>query len=192
VACPEEAPGARGPGAFSFSGRPWTPALLRRLYVLFFIELQTRRVHLAGITGNPDGRWVAQQARNLVIERSAHRWRYLIHDRDAKFALAFDRVFQFGGSRGPADPDPRPESERPRGALRGQRPPRVSRLGRDRRSPPARARIADLRRALQSPPAASGTRPAPAGAAPPAHESRRSPAACASSARSTRRSYPRI
>ena len=72
-------------------------ALLRRLYVLFFIELQTRRVHLAGITGNPDGRWVAQQARNSVIEGSARRWRFLIHDRDAKFALAFDRVF---GSEG--------------------------------------------------------------------------------------------
>jgi putative transposase len=42
-------------------------ALLRRYYVLFFIELQTRRVHLAGTTSNPDSRWVAQQARNLRI-----------------------------------------------------------------------------------------------------------------------------
>src|SRR2546425_1061428 len=57
----EHDPGDSGPR------RPW----LRRLYVLFFIELQTRRVHLAGITGNPDGRWVAQQARNLVIEEPA-------------------------------------------------------------------------------------------------------------------------
>jgi putative transposase len=41
---------------------------LKRFYVLFFIELASRRVHLAGITTNPDGRWVTQQARNLLME----------------------------------------------------------------------------------------------------------------------------
>ena len=40
---------------------------LRRLYALFFIELGTRRVHLAGVTANPDGGWVAQRARNLML-----------------------------------------------------------------------------------------------------------------------------
>ena len=48
-------------------------ALLRRYYVLFFIELQTRRVHLAGATANPDGRWVDRQARNLSLTASARR-----------------------------------------------------------------------------------------------------------------------
>jgi putative transposase len=43
---------------------------LRRIYVLFFIELGTRRVHLAGSTSRPSGIWVAQQARNLAIERA--------------------------------------------------------------------------------------------------------------------------
>jgi transposase InsO family protein len=72
---------------------------LRRYYVLFFIELHTRRVRLAGVTHNPSGSWVTQQARNLVIdvggrERSA---RFLIHDRDTKFSAGFDEVFRTEG-----------------------------------------------------------------------------------------------
>jgi putative transposase len=72
---------------------------LRRLYVLFFIELDTRRVHLAGVTANPDGAWVAQQARNLllVLHDRGRRVRFLVRDRDAKFCRAFDDVF---GSQG--------------------------------------------------------------------------------------------
>lgn len=67
----------------------------RRLYVLFFIELQSRRVHLAGVTANPDGGWVAQQARNLFLAREdpSSPWRFLIHDRDAKYSASFDEVF---------------------------------------------------------------------------------------------------
>ena len=41
---------------------------LKTIYVLFFIELSTRRVHLAGVTAHPDSAWVTQQARNLAIE----------------------------------------------------------------------------------------------------------------------------
>ena len=55
---------------------------LRRLYVLFFIQLHNRRVHLAGVTANPTGAWVAQQARNLLatLESDATAVRFLIHD----------------------------------------------------------------------------------------------------------------
>ncbi len=68
--------------------------LLRRVYVLFFIELGTRRVRLAGATRSPNGVWVAQQARNLAIDGVLHRFSFLIRDRDAKFTSAFDTVFQ--------------------------------------------------------------------------------------------------
>src|SRR5215207_2716997 len=73
---------------------------LRRLYVLFFIEHGTRRVHLAGVTGNPDGAWVTQQARNLllVLEKRGRRVRFLLHDRDAKFSRSFDDVFRSEGA----------------------------------------------------------------------------------------------
>ena len=71
---------------------------LKRFYVFFFIELATRRVHLAGITTNPDGRWVTQQARNLLMQLDDEdvRPRFLVRDRDSKFTREFDEVFLWG------------------------------------------------------------------------------------------------
>jgi putative transposase len=72
---------------------------LRRLYVLCFIELDTRRVHLTGVTANPDGRWVTQQARNLllVLGERGRQVRFLVQDRDARFCRSFDEVFRSDG-----------------------------------------------------------------------------------------------
>lgn len=72
---------------------------LRRFYVLFFVELATRRVHLAGITTNPDGRWVTQQARNLLmqLDDTGVRPLFLVRDRDSKFTRDFDEVFRSQG-----------------------------------------------------------------------------------------------
>ncbi len=74
---------------------------LTRIYVLFFVSLERRRIEFVASTSNPDGRWVAQQARNLLMhladqERS---FRFLLHDRDSKFSGAFDEVFRSEGMR---------------------------------------------------------------------------------------------
>lgn len=74
-------------------------AWLRTLYVLFFIEHGSRRVHLAGVTANPDSGWVAQQARNLAIEGRLENVRYLLHDRDTKFSGPFDEIVRCEGVR---------------------------------------------------------------------------------------------
>ena len=68
--------------------------------MLFFIELDTRRVHLAGVTANPDGAWVTQQARNLLmaLEERNRRLRFVLRDRDAKFSRAFDDLFRSEGA----------------------------------------------------------------------------------------------
>jgi putative transposase len=69
---------------------------LKTLYVLFFIELCSRRVHLGGCTANPDPAWVTQQARNLAREWPdiEGQVRFLVRDRDSKFTRAFDVVFR--------------------------------------------------------------------------------------------------
>jgi putative transposase len=74
---------------------------LQTLYVLFYIEVGMRRVHLAGVTAHLDGYWVAQQARQYVwtLEACEDRLRILIRDNDRKFTGEHDLVFRSEGAR---------------------------------------------------------------------------------------------
>jgi len=82
-----------------FSTEVWTLGGLVTFYVLFFIKLDTREVHIAGVTSNPNEQWMRQVARNLTMEE----WgflkpgQYLIHDRDTKFCAAFKYILDESG-----------------------------------------------------------------------------------------------
>jgi transposase InsO family protein len=71
--------------------------MLRRYYVLFFIELDRRRVHLAGITTNPTGAWTTQAARNFMMHYD-RTIRFLIRDGAGQFVAAFDEIFRSDGA----------------------------------------------------------------------------------------------
>ena len=119
------------------SSRPisstWTPCscgastLLRRIYALIIIDHGTRRVHLAGITSNPDGAWTTQAARNFLMDLGelTTSIKFLIRDRAGQFTDSFDAVFQSEGIRILASPPQAPRAnaicERIIGTLRGER-----------------------------------------------------------------------
>jgi hypothetical protein len=75
---------------------------LRRFYVLFFIEVATRKLHVMPASRNPDARFVTQQARNLVafdLDQRDEPVRFLIRDHDAKYTSSFDEVFRSEGAQ---------------------------------------------------------------------------------------------
>jgi transposase InsO family protein len=87
-------------------------AWLQRFYVLFFIEVGSRRVHLAGCTPNPSGPWVTKQARQLswTLADRSERFRFLIRDRDQKFTASLDEVFRGEGIQIIRTPFRRPQA----------------------------------------------------------------------------------
>jgi putative transposase len=82
-----------------FSKKVWTTKGLVEVLVLFFIQVGSRRVHMAGMTANPDRAWMVQQARNraMIFDQEPVKPKYLLRDRDSKFVQEFDAILASEG-----------------------------------------------------------------------------------------------
>jgi len=111
-----------------FSKKVWTLAGPVEFFVLFFIQIGSRKVHLAGMTPNPDHAWVAQQARNFALHcaEQPEKPKYLIRDLDGKFGPAFDAVLEAEGVEivkvGPRQPNLNAHCERFVQTIKYERP----------------------------------------------------------------------
>ena len=86
---------------------------LATYYVLFFLQLESRRVHLAGVTRHPDTAWIEQMARNAVDPDTGHlqNQHFLLHDRDTKYCATFRSILESVGVKCLALPPPQPQPE---------------------------------------------------------------------------------
>ncbi len=84
-----------------FTTEVWTPTGLRTYYVLFLIDLETRKAQVAGITPHPNGAFMAQVARNLTdaFDGFLRHHRFVICDRDSSFTAEFRRMLASAGVR---------------------------------------------------------------------------------------------
>ena len=156
----ERIPQSAGQGVLACDFLTAETVFLKTVYVLFFIELATRRVHVAGATARPDSAWVTQHAGNLSVAGRLEDKHMLVRDRDAKFSGSFNEVFRTEGLRVLKTPVRAPRAnafaERWIGTLRRECVDHP-----DLRQTPSAACPALVRRPLQPGETAQGTRASP-------------------------------